>query len=96
MTHAERQGALGKVIEKKGHMDYGPSALKRAESVGFEPTGRFCEGARTVLKTAAINHSATPPKGAHHGPYLFAAKHSQVRAFSLQPQLLRKPPPSVH
>lgn len=40
----------------------------RAGAVGFEPTGGPIP--RTVLKTAALSHSATPPKGAHQGPYL--------------------------
>lgn len=32
-----------------------------AEAVGFEPTGVLSRLAPTVLKTAALNHSATPP-----------------------------------
>ena len=45
----------GGCLQPLGHL----SASPMAEGVGFEPTEPF---GSTVFKTAALNHSATPPR----------------------------------
>ncbi len=54
-----KRPSMRKTIRCSGHRDWLLDSLRElAEGVGFEPTEHRCSA---VFKTAAIDHSATPP-----------------------------------